>query len=254
MVKKAVIYISEKSKEIEIKNFCKKNKFKIIEIFNDLSDMQTYLLNNQIDILIFNSINDLRLKVLIDLYFEILKPNQISIITIKENLRSYTKQGKNHLETLINFREKEKEFYREKTKNGRLKKGKNNKHAGGECPVGYIKNDDNVIKKDKLKVKTVKKIFKLYLKLKSIGKIKIELDKLKMKTKNNNSFSRQALNYILKNKVYTGVYSYDGIKEQNNIESKKVYPKIINVNDFNQVQKILTEKNKRKNSFCQLLY
>ncbi len=136
--------------------------------------------------------------------------------------------------------------------------------ASGNCPLGYVykgktSKDKKVVTVSR-EVELVKLIFEKYLELKSLGKLKDFLAEKNYKTKRGKKFSRQTLYNILTNKFYIGMLSYnyykyikiDGKKrkravliEERRIEGK--HEKIIDVDLFNKVNKILAENNKHKN-------
>jgi len=55
-------------------------------------------------------------------------------------------------------------------------------------------------------------------------------------------WSRTSICYMLRNATYTGVYSYNGRKEKNNLQSKTAIPAIITKQQFNKVQKMRNDK------------
>jgi len=136
--------------------------------------------------------------------------------------------------------------------------------ASGNCPLGYqykgkTSKDKRVVVVDK-EAELVNEIFGKYLEFKSLGKLKKYLDEKGYRTKRKKKFSRQALYNILTNKFYIGILSYNQYKyikvgnqkkkkpiliEERRVDGK--HSKIIDVNKFEKVAKVLYENNKHKN-------
>ena len=92
-----------------------------------------------------------------------------------------------------------------------MKKGK---IAGGRPPLGYELVDNQLVKID-FEAEIVNDIFKMRSKGMSLSAIG---DKY--------NFSKQRVDYILKNKIYLGEYNNNGKKEKNDInknEKTRIY-------------------------------
>jgi len=263
-MKKAVAYIRVSSKgqidntsldnQLEkIKAYCVAYDLKLVKVFSDGAEsgksnkrteynkMLNYIEENEVDSLMVFKADRIhrQLKNLLILIEDILTPNKISFVSVSERFDTSTPQGKLFLHMIGSFAEFERNVINERTKDGRIKTVKAGKHGGGELPFGYVK----INKKIEIDVKTskiIELIFNLYLEKKSLAKVKKELDLQHIINKNDKPFSRQSLAFILHNETYIGVYEYDGKSENNNLASKKVYPKIITTQKFNKVQSILS--------------
>ena len=80
------------------------------------------------------------------------------------------------------------------------------KWVGGKPSFGYKVNKDGRFEIDEEEAIIVKEIFKLRSKGLSLAKIGVKY-----------GFSKQKVDYILKNKNYIGVFEYQGKKEKNEI-------------------------------------
>lgn len=135
-----------------------------------------------------------------------LQENKIDLISVTEQFDTGTAQGMLFIQMLGSFSEFERKIINERTKNGRISKGKNEQYAGGRIAFGYelVNNSELKIKEEEAAV--IKDIFKLRSKGMSLSKIG---EKYKM--------AKQRIDYIIKNPLYRGVYEYNGLKEKNNI-------------------------------------
>ena len=117
---------------------------------------------------------------------------------------------------LGSFAEFERKIINERTKSGRLAKGKNELYLGGRVPFGYTLVDSDRLTLNYEEADIIKEIFKMRTKGISIGKIALKYN-----------MSKSKIHYIIKNKIYMGVYSYNGEVEKNRI-SFKVPPIVSN--------------------------
>ena len=120
------------------------------------------------------------------------------------------------LQMLGSFAEFERKIINERTKNGRLSKGKSELYVGGRVPLGYNLIDNDTLTLNYQEAEIIKDIFKMRTKGISIGKIALK-----------HNMSKSKIHYILNNKIYMGVYNYHGKKEKNKI-SFKVPPIVSN--------------------------
>ena len=89
---------------------------------------------------------------------------------------------------------------------GRIARLNENKWVGGKPALGYKVNKHGKFEIDEEEAIIVKDIFKLRSKGISLAKIGAKY-----------GFSKQKVDYILKNKNYIGVFEYNGKKEKNDI-------------------------------------
>lgn len=150
-----------------------------------------------------------------------LKERNIDFISITEQFDTSTAQGLLFLQMLGSFAEFERKLIAERTKTGRIANGKKELHPGGREPFGYkLENKTYKIKEDEAEI--VKKIFKMRAKGISLRLIGDEV-----------GMSKQRVHYILRNKMYTGKFQYDGEVEHNGISYK--VERIISDYMFNKV-------------------
>ncbi|MEF9992036.1 MAG: recombinase family protein, partial [Peptostreptococcaceae bacterium] len=141
-------------------------------------------------------------------------------------LLSSTPQGMLFLQMLGSFAEFERAVINERTRNGRIARLNENKWVGGKPAFGYKINKDGKFEIDEEEAKIVKDIFKLRSKGLSLAKIGTKY-----------GFSKQKVDYILKNKNYIGVFEYHGKKEKNDI-TLEIEP-IVSKYLWNKVNKLI---------------
>ena len=187
---------------------------------NSYNEMISYILdkNNNIDSVVVYKSDRLHrsLKNLLITIEDIFIPNNISFISITEQFDTSNAQGMLFLQMLGSFAEFERKLINERTKVGRLSKGKSELYVGGRVAFGYtlINNDTLTLNYEEAEI--IKDIFKMRTKGISIGKIAYK-----------HNMSKSKIHYILNNKLYMGVYNYNGKKEKNKI-SFKVPPIVSN--------------------------
>lgn len=236
------------AQEKAIREYCKKNKLDLVEIFSDKGVSGTVVDREGLGDLLasFNGItkvvvlNTSRLwrsdtaKVLIKRQLEKLGADVISV-----EQPTYSIYNKDPNDFLINgFMELLDQYDRMsialKLARGRKTKVKTGVKGCGEAPIGYKwqhdKNDKPVIVIDEEKVGVVKEVFAKYLELGSIGKVKKYLDAKGYKTNRGKEFSAQSINNILTNEFYTGKLTWGDIETQGQHEA------IINKIIFGKVQ------------------
>ena len=148
----------------------------------------------------------------------------ISFVSITEQFDTSTAQGMLFLQMLGSFSEFERTLINERTKSGRVQKGKKNLFCGGRVPLGYklIENDKLII--NEYEASIIKDIFKLRSKGSSLNEIGKKYN-----------MSKQRISYILKNKIYIGKYEYNGKVEKNKINFE--IPRLVTEYMYNKVNK-----------------
>lgn len=161
--------------------------------------------NNINAIIVFKSDRIHRSLVNLLLMIEDLQKINVNFISLTEQFDTSTAQGMLFLQMLGSFSEFERKLIGERTKGGRIAKGKKQLYPGGRVPYGYTLIDDK-LEVNENEANIVKEIFKL----RSKGKTTVEIGK-------KFNMSKQRISYILQNKAYLGTMSYDGKVEQNKI-------------------------------------
>src|SRR5574344_834286 len=110
---------------------------------------------------------------------------------------------------------------------------------GGIVPIGY-KVEDKMLVPESPWDKTVQDIFDKYLELKSVTKLKADLEENNIKGKSGINFSKGNLYYILSNIIYIGKVKhkkniYDG--EHQSLIAEDTFEKVQNLMYRNRVDK-----------------
>ena len=103
-------------------------------------------------------------------------------------------------------------------------------------PFGYKKGEDGKFAIDEPNAAIVRQMFKRIRSDWTISDIRDDLNSRGIKTRNGNPWSFSSFNKILQNEQYTGIYKYSGVRIEGGI------PVIIEKAEFEEVQKILTQK------------
>jgi site-specific DNA recombinase len=143
----------------------------------------------------------------------------ISFVAVTQQFNTTTSMGRLTLNVLLSFAQFERELASERVRDKVAASRKKGKWTGGSVPLGYdTKNKKLVI--NKVEAETVRTIFRLYLELKSFGKLVAELDRRKIVTKRRKTkvakfqggipFTYGPLAYFLKNRIYLGEMHHGG--------------------------------------------
>ena len=130
-----------------------------------------------------------------------------------------TSMGRLTLNVLLSFAQFERELASERVRDKVAASRKKDKWTGGTVPLGYDAKDKKLVI-NKAEAETVQTIFRLYLELKSFGKLVAELDRRKIVTKRRDTksakyqggipFTYGPLAYFLKNRIYVGEMHHSG--------------------------------------------
>lgn len=210
---------SLKDQEDKIRMYAKLHDIVIDEIFIDKAvsgkstdrpeydKMMDYVTINDTDMVIVYK-NDRIHRSLYNLLAMIyeLQENNVSLVSVTEMLDTGTPQGMLFLKMLGSFAEFERAVINERTRNGRIARLNENRWVGGKPAFGYKVNKDGKFEINEEEAKIVRDIFKLRSKGLSLAKVGAKY-----------GFSKQKVDYILKNKNYIGIFEYHGRKEKNGI-------------------------------------
>ena len=210
---------SLKDQEEKVRMYAKLHDIVIDEMFIDRAvsgkstdrpeydKMMNYVKENEIDMIIVYK-NDRIHRSLYNLLAMIyeLQEYEVALVSVTEMFDTSTPQGMLFLQMLGSFAEFERAIINERTRNGRIARLNDNKWVGGKPAFGYEITKDGRFAVNQYEAEIVKDIFKLRAKGLSLSKIG---DKY--------GFSKQKIDYILKNKNYIGMFEYRGKKEKNDI-------------------------------------
>src|SRR6201997_3819229 len=143
----------------------------------------------------------------------------ISFVAVTQQFNTSTSMGRLTLNVLLSFAQFERELSSERVRDKVAASRRKGKWTGGTVPLGYDAKDKKLVV-NKLEAETVRTIFRLYLDLKSFGKLVAELDRRDIVTKLSDTkvpkhngaipFTYGPLAYLLKNRVYIGEVHHGG--------------------------------------------
>lgn len=243
-----------KTQEQAIKQYCKENTLELVALFEDegitgtivdrpgLTDLLSSFNGNGIKkVIVLNTSRLWRSDTVKVLIQRELKKVDVDVISIEQPTYSIYNTDPN--EFLINgimelLDQYERMSIALKLARGRRTKAKHGHKACGKAPFGY-KWEDNRIVIDESTAPVVRLIFKKYLELGSIGKVKKNLDKNGYTTDRGKFFSKQSIINILQNDFYKGIITHGSIKQKGSHQA------IINKIVFGKVQARLNQNSKK---------
>lgn len=171
------------------------------------------------------------------IYRGILNKNGVKLISAKENISDNSSgiilQGV--LETLAEYYSVE---LSEKIKRGYSTKAAQCLYLGGTVPLGYFIDEHKHFQIDSATAGYVQNIFEMYADGKTIREINDYLNQQNISSNRGNSFTKNSLSKLFRNKRYTGVYTFKDIEVPNGI------PRIISDELYERVQQRMGEKKK----------
>jgi site-specific DNA recombinase len=139
--------------------------------------------------------------------------SQVSFVSVTQQFNTTTSMGRLTLNVLLSFAQFEREVTGERIRDKIAASKRKGMWMGGRVPVGYNVKDQKLVVHI-AEADQVKKIFRFYLKLGCVAKLKARLDQDGVKSKvrlsasgaksGGMSYSRGALYTLLQNRIYLG--------------------------------------------------
>lgn len=227
-----------------ITNYCLAKNYQLLTIFADVASgasfdrdqfklMQSYIKNEQVEAVILYKLDRLSRSV-VDGYSFIqkLERENISLVSINENIDNSTPTGQAMLQLIFTFAEMERKVITERMVNGRRMKLKNGDKPAGMV-FGYAYTEDKTVAKVPGEAYLIQRVFEWYLEHPSLSSVRRKTLDAGYTTRRGKAFSRQALHYILTNAFYTGELIANGRLVAGN------HDPIISKEQFLEVQKQL---------------
>jgi site-specific DNA recombinase len=180
----------------------------------------------------------------LNLEFSFSKFNK-SLESVTERLDTSTASGRMFFNTIASFAEFESAQTRERTFNAMASKV-GQKHLGGVSPIGYrLEKGKYVIAPEEALV--VQKIFKAYLRRRSLLSTANEMNNKRILTRNNKLWSHTRIKEVLINPVYIGIVAWHKTDRHRGrlsvskwiFSDGKTHEAIIGDRVFNTVQKLI---------------
>jgi site-specific DNA recombinase len=169
---------------------------------------------------------------------EVFDSHGVSFVSVTQQFNTTTSMGRLTLNVLLSFAQFEREVTGERIRDKIAASKKKGMWMGGVVPLGYDCEGRRLVI-NRLEAETVRKIFRQYLRLGCVKKVKDCLDRRQIKSKlrksraghtnGGNSYSRGALYHLLSNRSYIGEIvhrgqSYPG--QHKSIVSRKLWDRV----------------------------
>ena len=177
---------------------------------------------------------------------EILDAASASFVSVTQSFNTTTSMGRLTLNVLLSFAQFEREVTGERIRDKIAASKRKGMFMGGNVPLGYDLVDHRLVVNDQ-EADTVRTIFDLYLKLKTVRRLKAEVDRQGLRTKIRPSrdgsshpiggtpFGIGHLYYLLKNPIYIGNVRHKGAVHPGQHES------IVSIDKWTAVQTSLCD-------------
>ncbi|MFP4082419.1 MAG: recombinase family protein [Candidatus Aminicenantes bacterium] len=160
---------------------------------------------------------------------------KVDFISITERFDTSTPAGRLLRNIMLTFAQFERELASERTKDKMLERAKKGMWNGGLVPYGYKRENKKLIINSK-EAEIIRFIYETYVTTGSLFKTYDGLKRQETKDRQDRSFSKGAIHYILRNIVYTGKLNYAGKIYQG------IHEPIISAELFNLAQETHKEK------------
>lgn len=208
----------------DIKDYCKRNKWELVDILSDegvsgatlnqregMQRLLRQVSKEDIDYVIVWKISRLsrRLSDVVKIV-EILDNKKTYLYSIKDNIDTNSQMGKSFLYIGSIFAEIERENLIVQVRGGMREKAKQGRWVGGKPPIGYELVDEYLVVNQE-KANVVKLIFKDYLSGAGYTEIADRLNQQGYKTREDKAFSNTSVKGILRNPIYAGKIRWNNL-------------------------------------------
>jgi DNA invertase Pin-like site-specific DNA recombinase len=173
---------------------------------------------------------------------EIFDAAGVSFVSVTQQFNTTTSMGRLTLNVLLSFAQFEREVTGERIRDKIAASKQKGMWMGGWVPIGYDRKDRTLTINEN-EAKTVRTIFELFLKLKNVRKVQVELARLKLTTKpypistgrilGGLPFSRGHIYRILSNPLYIGEIAHKDIRHAGQ------HPRIIDQETWDAVNALI---------------
>lgn len=150
----------------------------------------------------------------------------VSLHSLTEQIDTTTSFGRFNFRNIASAAEWERDMIKERSRLGMKALAVQHKWPNRLPPLGYDKGNDGRLIVNKDEAELVRKIFRRYIKLKSMPQVAFELNKKGVKTKRGGKWCTVAVKNILDNEIYIGNYKVAEIEayiKEYKIISKKLF-------------------------------
>lgn len=137
----------------------------------------------------------------------------VGLCSVTEYIDTTTSVGRFNFRSIASVAELERELIGERARLGLHALAKEHKWPNPHPPLGYDKGEDGKLIVNKSEAKLVRKIFRMYLQLKSMPQVAFELNKQGILTKKGQRRNARAVRDVLTNEIYVGKYNVASVKD-----------------------------------------
>ena len=151
---------------------------------------------------------------------ELFEAHGVSFVSVTQQFNTTTSMGRLTLNVLLSFAQFEREIAGERIRDKFAASRRKGMWMGGTIPLGYDVRDRKLIMNE-AEAETVRLIFQRYLALGCVSRLRVELDRKGVRSKQRIltsgralggcSFGRGALYHLLRNRIYRGEVVHKGI-------------------------------------------
>jgi site-specific DNA recombinase len=151
---------------------------------------------------------------------ELFEAHGVSFVSVTQQFNTTTSMGRLTLNVLLSFAQFEREVAGERIRDKFAASRRRGMWMGGTIPLGYDVKDRKLVV-NRREAETVRLIFQRYLALGCVSKLRAELDRRGVRSKQRTlmsgqvlggcSFGRGALYHLLRNRIYRGKVLHKGV-------------------------------------------
>jgi site-specific DNA recombinase len=182
---------------------------------------------------------------------EKLDSHNVSFVSVTQQFNTTSSMGRLTLNVLLSFAQFEREVTAERIRDKIAASKKKGMWMGGNLPLGYDVEDRKLVVNEK-EAATVRKLYELYVELGTVRRLKQEIVRLQITTKQQvrkdgqvsggSSFSRGSLYRLLSNPLYIGLIPHKGENYPG------MHTAIVDQELWDQVQSTLAGNGKNRSS------
>jgi len=141
-----------------------------------------------------------------------LKQYGIALYSVTEQIDTTTAVGRFNFRNLASASEMERDLIKERVKMGMVAMATKHKWPNRKPPLGYTLTEERKLRIDEEEAKLVRRIFEMYLKLRSMARVAFELNKDGIRTKSGR-WSARTVKKVLDNEIYIGKFEVAGVSD-----------------------------------------
>lgn len=170
--------------------------------------------SKEIDVIVFWKL-DRFCRSLVDLVNieRMLRSYGVGLCSVTEFIDTTTPVGRFNFRNLASVAELERELIGERARLGLHALAREHKWPNPHPPLGYDKKEDGKLVINPAEAKLVRKIFRMYIREKSMAQVAFLLNREGISTKKGGKWTARAIRDIITNNLYIGDFCVAGVKE-----------------------------------------